>query len=178
MCEPSLLSSLRHPSLELFKVFYRGACLRDSSLQAGWPTYSVLPSLFTLVSCSFSFHLPRTYLLIYRLLSHRPSIILFCAIQWLGVNVFSRGAPTVLSYWGRQSVLQKGEFKWQEKLRGSLQSHYSNMGLWYDICFSFSVQVLYRVHVVQKKEMQWIVGSQLTITATQNKKQNKKKSSM
>lgn len=80
LCEPSLLSSLRHPSLKFFKVFYQGACLRDSSLQAGWPTYSSLPSLFTLVSCSFLFPFTRAYLLIYRLLSHSPSIILFCAI--------------------------------------------------------------------------------------------------
>lgn len=128
LCEPSLLSSLRHPSLELFKVFYQGACLRDSSLQAGWPTYSVLPSLFTLVSCSFSFHLPGAYLLIYRLLSHSPSIILFCAIQLLGV--FSQDSPAVWSYGGRQSVLQEGDFNEQEKLWGSAQSHYSNIELW------------------------------------------------
>lgn len=109
LCEPSPLSSLRHPSFKFFKVFYQGACLRDSSLQARWPTYSALPSLFTLVSCSFSFHLPGAYLLIYRLQSHSPSIILFCATQWLGVNVFSQGSPTVFPYWGIRSVLQKGK---------------------------------------------------------------------
>lgn len=109
LCEPSLLPSLRHPSLKFFKVSYQGTCLRDGSLQAGWPTYSASPSLFTLVSRSFSIHLPGVYLLIYRLLSHSPSIILFCGVQGLGVNAFSQGSPTVFPHQARQSVLQRGD---------------------------------------------------------------------
>lgn len=152
LCEPSLLSSLRHPSSKFFKVFYQGACLRNSSLQAGWPTYSPLPSLFTLVSCSFLFPFTRAYVLIYRLLSHSPSIILFCAIQWLCVNVFSLGSPTVFRYWGWQSVLQNWEFKEQQKLLGSLKSQYSNRTFW-NVIFS----------PVQVRR----VRNESTITATQ-----------